>query len=1091
MLAMAMLVTSMGWVVGQPPTEDKRAERQVGESNQGVPLNRLPVPENGMIVVTPDLKKALDALGAGSVVLSAEHYQELVNRAERMKSDKPAQDILFAKCLIQGEVKTSGGREFADLSFELEFRTETAKAVVPIPFKGIRLSSASLNGGPPIWGGDPEKWSLLIEEPKAYRLKLTASVPITRVGQEKRLTLERVPASAITSLELLVPGTVPGAMVLGYGSVTTQAVPGGKTQLSAPALGVLSNLDLTWQASESASAGTPAAVEGDIRIGIDEGQAQIEGRFKPVPFTPIQLPWKVRLPKTSQSVRAELMRTEASGVESLVVTRQSDGLYQLSSPFALNTSGFSQVVIRWRQPLPEPESAEGVFLGGCEIVEPAGRVQSGTIQLNLPEDVPALFKPKQLISIERGFPFTERENRRSPRYRYQQQPAGFEAVSLPRSQTKGVIEARVNHALTALEGSWMLSTEIEVLRSTRSNLSQLELAWPAEWPVSRKLLFSPMVKEIEQDTKAEKLRVILDGRQAGSLTLKMESMLPGNPSSVSVKLPQLLTAWGMQQERLTTIEAIVQQERLKLEANGWDLQVVPTLSGLREENSETLPRRETTQYQVIGRPAQLTVSRQARLPKWSSSVEVFVGREQLQTKQLMEIRTLGISLRRVSVLVPRTVRSVAFAKVLADGRAGELLVGTAASGEDGQPWRRWQVEVPISAEKMSSFLCLCEQDSAHPITVPLVRIDEAEATLEGVVRVRCVREAGFELTLPGDLTGWKVEKAEPGGLDIQGASLQSLLVLERHEGGKDEGASRIRQSLIKLEDDGASCVTEIETTFADLRKTELALDVKVARADVSLIGWKLDDQLMPENGVRWQEEEGSMRLWMRLPADRLRGTVKMSVGLRIKQQGKGLWHHSPAMTWMTGGQEESLAPQMWLVRSDPSNWLWWSNTRVDDWHHLGHGWLPTMPHPMEGGNRASWFMLQSSRAGDGLQWVAIPRSISLVILSGVSLLVLRILSERPRWAKRMGWVTGFALLGILVIEPELAAVLFWGSLPGVAVGAAILGIAHLRSQEWRPRNRVFQSTGGAASTFINPAARPPRSVVQTEAPTIISTTSGA
>src|SRR5882724_3647203 len=89
-----------GWGIGalcagQPPAEEKRSAESRGQDRtQGVPLDKLPVPENGLIVVTPDLKKALDALGAGSVVLSAERYLELMSRADKTKPDKPSTEIL-------------------------------------------------------------------------------------------------------------------------------------------------------------------------------------------------------------------------------------------------------------------------------------------------------------------------------------------------------------------------------------------------------------------------------------------------------------------------------------------------------------------------------------------------------------------------------------------------------------------------------------------------------------------------------------------------------------------------------------------------------------------------------------------------------------------------------------------------------------------------------------------------------------------------------------------------------------------------------------------------------------------------------------
>lgn len=1084
LLALLLVCCGYGVAPAQPPAEEKRIAERRGDP-QDTPLDKLPVPGNGLIVVTPDLKKALDALGAGSVVLSAERYQELMNKVER-KGDKPSQEILFSRCQISGEVKNVNGRELAELTFDLEFRTEQPGAVIPLPFKGIRISSASLNGEPPIWGPDPEKWSLIIKNPQVSRLKLSTSVPVTRVGQEKRLTLERVPASAITSLELLVPATVPSAMVLGYGSVAATTVGNGKTQLAAPALGVLSSLDLTWQVNEAGTSVTPPTLEGDIRLNLDETQAMVEARFKPVPFLPIQLPWKVRLPKNCQQVRAELIRSDAGNAESLVVTRQTDGLYQLNTPYALNTSGFSQVVIRWKQLLPDAESAEAVFLGSCEIVEPAGRQQTGIVQLTLPDDAPALLRPKQLIILERPFLVSDRESRRVQRYRYQQQPAGLEAVSLPRQLAQGVIEARLNHSLTAMEGGWLLATEIEILRSTRSNLAVLELSWPADWPVSRKLLFSPAVKEIEQDTMAERVKVIMDGRQPEALTLKVESILPASFANISVKLPQLLSALSKQQERSTPIDVIIQQERFKLDANGWELQLSPNSSGLREEAQDALSRKDSKWFQVIGRPAQLTVNRQPRLPKWTSKVDVFVGKEMLKTRQTIDVRWMGSSLRKLHVVAPRSVKNVQFMRLLPDGRTGETLVSKGVPGDDGIPWKQWVVELPASTERSCSVLCVCEQEAAHPITVPLFRIDEAEATLDGSVTIQCVNEDGLKLTMPNELPGWKVEKQEGHALEITGSSLQPLLVLDRQEDTGTAKPLRLRHSEIKLEEEGASWLVELEATFSELRTTGITLQTQASRSDVDLIGWKLDNRLMSESDVRWGGDDGKVNLRFKIPADQLMSNTRLSVALRLKRDLRVLWQQAPSLVWETGAEKRELTPLTWLLRSEPSQWLWWSSLRADERVHAQHGWVPTSPHAVGGTGQPAFFCFQSTVQSESLKFIVVPRSVSVMLMSGLAFVLIRILARHTERRALTGWIVAFGLLLLFIIEPGTAAVLCWSAMPGVVLALLLKGWERIRQQTRQRKTVVFLSNNANSSTMIRPAPSPSRTILPDNAPTIVT-----
>lgn len=1053
---------------GQPPAEEKRpAERAGQERPQGVPLDKLPVPENGVIVVTPDLKKALDAMGAGSVVLSAERYLELMNKAEKTKPEKPINEVLFAKCLITGEVNQVAGREFAELNFDLEFRTESANAVVPIPFKGIRISSATLNGQPPIWGPEPEKWTLLIKEPQVCRLKLCTSVPITRVGQEKRLTLERVPASAITSLELTVPGKIPSAMVLGYGSVTVAPVEPGKTRLTAPALGVLSSLELTWQTGEAVNAAVPATVEGDIRMTLDDTQALVEARFKPVPFAPIQLPWKVRLPKNSQQVRADLARSETGGAESLVVTRGADGTYLLTTPYVVNMSQFSQVVIRWRQPLPDPDSAESIMLGTCELIEPKGYLQTGSLQVVLPEEQTVFLKPIKLTSSDRNFLMPERENHRNPRYRYTQQPAGLEATSLPRMQTRGLVEARLTHTLGVQEGAWFLHTDIEIVRSNRANLSQLELVWPVEWQVSRKLLFSPAVKEIEQDAKTERLRMILDGRQPSSFSLKLESVMASSQNQVSLKLPQLLSAQGLRSERHMPVDVVIQQERLRLESHGWDFQIASGMTGLHEETLEGNQRTESKAFVITSHPAQLTVIRQPRLPKWTSKVETFVGKELMQTRQTIQIHAPGTLPRQLTMLVPRSVKAVQFMRKATDVPANELLASTALPVDERSPFKKVTVELPKTTDKSINLQCMCEQEAGHPITVPFVRLDELTAIFEGPASVLCLYEAGLKLLMPADLPGWKVEKNESGVIEFQGESLGSLLVLDRTEEATEKLSQRINSIVTHLEHESGSFVVEQVVDFGELRQTRQNLNVSLNRSAMTLLGWKVDDRVMPESQLLWIESNGKTTLTLAIPPEKLFRPVRVTVAMRLKRENNSYLFHLPGMYW-SDTVEQEIVPATWHIKSDPATWLWWASEPIQEPRNVYAGWLPIMPELASETVSESTFNVQSLSTSAPLRWLAIPRTLSILILSSLSLFLMRVFNRlKYPWKQRLSLVMSGMLLVLFVLNPVLAAVLFWGAIPGVLIGLAYPWLIKLRFKTTR-NVKVFHTTGILGNSSLTP-----------------------
>jgi len=387
----------------------------------------------------------------------------------------------------------------------------------------------------------------------------------------------------------------------------------------------------------------------------------------------------------------------------------------------------------------------------------------------------------------------------------------------------------------------------------------------------------------------------------------------------------------------------------------------------------------------------------------------------------------------------------------------------------------------MTTEKNISLLCRCEQEAGHPITVPFVRLDENTVIFEGRAIVHCFYEAGLKLSVPAELPGWKVEKQEAGNIELRGESLNPLLVLDRVEDAAEATRQRIKNIVTRVEQESASFVVEQETEFGELRQTTLRLNVVTNRAAMTLLGWKLDDRAMPDSQLQWNENNGSTTLSFVLPPEKLFSPVKMTVALRLRREGMSYFSQLPALHWNDASLQE-IIPVSWRIKSDPAAWLWWASERTEESRHSNDGWLPTTPERTTGSTSETAFDLQGLSSSASLRWLAIPRSLSVLGLSGLALILMRVLSRRPVWAQRLALLFLGLLLILFVLSPGLAAVLFWGAMPGVLIG---LGLPWLMKQRLREPRRVpvFQTTGIVSSTSLH-SLKPAGST--TEAPTIIT-----
>jgi hypothetical protein len=1016
------------------------------------------------------MKKALDALGVGSVVLSAERYRAMEERLNAKGKDKGPEEILFGSLRIEGEVKSTTGREEADLVFELEFRTDRADMVVPVPFKGVRFASALLNGAAPIWGPDPERLSVLVKEPRACKLRLTATVPITRVGNERRLVLERIPAAAVTALDLAVPGQVSQAVILGAGLIPIHRG-AGPTRLQSAALGILSTLDLSWQVGEAAA--SAAAIEGDVRITLGDTSAQVEARLRPVPFSPLQLPWKVRLPAGATQLRAELVRTEALGSEPLILTRGADGLLMISSPYPTTALDFTQVSLRWQQSLDELKTT--VPLGMCEVVEPKGRQQSGTITLTSPEEPTVMLRLVNLTVIDRQGPGSERD-KRVTRYRYTQVPAGLDAIPLPPALTRGAVEYRLQHTLSVQDGAWALVTDLEVLRTVRTQLTTLELTWPADWEISRRVLFSPVIRELEHDTSAHRLRLVLDGKPPDNFTVRLEGVPVAQPASLAFSLPHLVTAQGTRGQRSVPVELLPRPERVKLDAPGWDLRLDPAAVGLREDDAS-----EGLHYVVVSKPAVLAVTREARLPKYRCDVEAFCTAGVVQTRQHFELRWNGPVPRRLVMLVPQGVSGIQFQRRVPDTNVTESLRAVRQADDGSSTWESWTVDLPPGSGPVFHLLCLTDAPPGRPITIPVVRFADGQAVQEGPISAKCIPGSRGRIQVP-DLPGWRRLGERNGVIELRGDSLDQLLAVELLPADPADATplAFVRESHVLVSSDGSTRTAQFRWLLDSLRTTELPLSIGTSAGAIVVQHWTLDGQPQAlESLVTTYGDSTTVRI--PIPPRLLGQSVLLSITVQYPASLGTNLLRVPAVSWLHGSVVETS--QRWRIEVDPGRWLLLANQPVDETQHSAASWFPVEPIPAG----ASTVLTFRGPEGGGGGWaVTVPRTVCLIVLSVIALGAGRALARKPVWLVRALYGLPVVMILLHLVAPTLAAVLLWGMLPGAGMALLSLGgerwLRHRR--DYRPP--VFQRGAATLTTVSSDAA--PRSVVLAEAPTLVPET---
>lgn len=1066
-------------------------------------------PAEAIIVVCENLQQALGAMPAGSVVLSAKQFQELQEKLaqlEKERSQQPANMVLGA-CRITGKITRatpsapgSGGetplpRDWAELRIELEFRTETPGTLVPIPLKGMRLVKATLDGEPPVWGPDSDNLSVLVKEPRVCLLVLDLLAPVQQSGAERKILLDKVPMAVVTSLSLAVPEPVRSATVRNGGPVTVERSSGQESRLKAEALGMLSRLDLTWQVELPQTPAPPRLeITGDLRTTVETTQAETVAllRFR---VSQGQLTrCKVRLPSGSQDLRIDQIR---EGLESRIeawtgkVTKADDS-YLLTLPQSLNANDTPLTLrLRWQQKVPGT-STTPLVVAPLEILEPAECQTRGLLQATITPELRPRLVPRGLVRTEprpdavpaTGAVFT---------YRYGQPAARLEILLEPAPVLPALAEVQLSHHLRITEQALQLTTELELLRTARLGVQEMEIRWPLGWIPNRNVLLQPQVEACDYDPLAGIVRIRLAGRPAAPLKVKLSGKLAApSEQRADFFLPYLSKIRGENSGRTEAAQLLLRDTQVQIEAENLEALLEPGTTGLVSKAQPGLdlpfPLRGLTPLLApvsvaeVAAPApiRLRLAWQKRRPVVQSRLEIYLHGSALQVRQHFPLPARLALPPTLDFLVPRTVLPLLRFSVSGKNAEGQAICQTVTFKERSNPGRETEISVTLPVGLSGDLILhgeylLSRTQGTGQETVPVACLRPRPSLLAVAepVAVRCWCGAG--LRLESAVAGWMPTKLEPlpgaqvpPALELQGTDLEKPLLLTVHPVKEDPlpeiNAERTLVEVRPLAQ--GQWAYRVRLWLNQVRSSQVRLLLAVSPQHVLLENAAIQRQSI--SGSQWQVEEaapGQTRLALPMQPRWLSQPLLVEVCFQLKLPASSWRYELPApllegrtrqgtirWRWETSGSEVPVWQGAGLVPE--RNWQWL-------------GWItPPMPTPLaqemsqwidpepEAKRNTTVELPAYSFVQDAPQETLTVVQVSPLVWCGAgSLLVLvvgwlawqRMVPSRWLWG---GLAVGLFLLCILGSETLLWA-LGYAVQPGLTVLAGLILFHWLRQQRWK------------------------------------------
>lgn len=626
--------------LAQAPTNPSSVPSKSNEQSRPT-LDQLPLPPDAILVITDSVRQALNQMRVGSIVLSAERYQALMDELNRLRREVAIRqaDFVFASCLIRGRV-TAGAKQLrAELKIELSFRTTAAEQRVPLPLSGLQLTAAELDGGLPPWQVEREQIVLLVPEPGSHRLVLEGTCILEGHSGEHRLKLERFPPALITTLELLVPGLVSQAQVRGGPRLAVEPTSAG-SRLKGEGLGPLPQLDLTWR--DSAAAAAPLTVTGTIRHALTEQQVDIDARLRLEGGRDAVAELRLRLASIPKDLEVE----QATGEGTLPLTWSEAGpnepdvlVIKLPQAWRAETGPLQLRLrgnFRWSGP---------AALGVLEVLQPSPSRQSGVVVIRASPGLPLRLLPGNVLAGDvRELP--ERDAAGAVQvFRYGRQPVRLEARLEP-VRLEQLAEVRLTHYVRLTPGRAVLSTDLEIMRLRRIPVQEVVIAMPAGWRVDHRTATQPLVAQTEEN--AGRLHLKLVNRITTPFRLRIEGELVGSTvDRVNFELPSLIDLREEPGQSIPTLRIVARQERVVIEGDDVEVRLDAGTAGLIDEQNRppslevplplpaVLLASDSSRRSPDNSSARLALFWRAKLARVSGAAEIFVDSHRMQVKQAL------------------------------------------------------------------------------------------------------------------------------------------------------------------------------------------------------------------------------------------------------------------------------------------------------------------------------------------------------------------------------------------------------------------------------------------------------------------------
>lgn len=1027
----------------------------------------IPLPAGGLVIVGP---AARPPVKGDSVTLTAEQYQQLLDRLEKLQAQVDAQKPMRPRsCELEGKVEVRGRVSVVRVRATFKFTTSRPNTVVHLGCqKAHALEAKSDDGKAPLLTTGDDGLRLLAPAAADYTIRLELEVPLVARGPKgAELGFEMgLPGAPITALSFEPP-----ANVRRYNLVSKTPRPTGNgtagvdTETEQPEverflagkggapLGPITSLGLSWD-DPARKADTPRSAEADITVTVGPTEVVSEAKIR---VRGSAAEWKFTAPANADvTVKQSAKAAGESGLElpperAPNVLRPDPGQSVWRVVFREPVAADFLINVVARQPRAQAgdPGVRGPFPIGPFVVLKVPQ-QSGTIRVRSPANwrVSATLKGETTREVEEGTGDSV--------YRYRQAetatPPKDPPATLTLTPVPGTTQARVRHEFRLTESGWKLRSEIAV-SPARTEIEHIDIEVPtsfrpaqAEPPEIVEELTS--LRESGPDRLVYRARLTAPRRASFSFTLEGDYPTPAGPGSASLSLPRLLGT----SERSAEIVAIA-PSRFDLRgvvrtwengrAGSWTIALTP-------DSIDGGPRIRATVDNPIA-VADFTWRLAASAATVQTSADIDIDESRVRVLQRFRFHFDGYVPDRIHLRAPRPVLGL------------QLMGGTLEQVPDG-----WNVLLSATTAHDQEFKLTYSastqtgESSIHP---PLLITDAADVTQ--TLRLWSTRWGSLSAT---DLGDWSEEatdivagRAELPALILKArGSIAPPVISGRQataQGAAGPNLDRVHVD-VALNDMGGAY--RCQFWIRDWRKEiQLQLPAKAQGIELLIQGKRL-------TFVADGDGNEGIRMNLRPPVG---GTAVTIVEVRYRAAGMSLEAAQLKHGLVIGNVTWTVAAQPGSIVLIPGNVAGsWSAAAFLNVFGLTSN-FPTVAEPAASGPAVGSGILIRGSTDDRIIVVQVPRTTWVLVCSAAGFVVfagtMLLIHRRRKLVLAIG-IVAFAVAVFWVPQPLAQAT--FAALPGVAV-FLMMSLVY-RWMRLRYRRRLSRVVGFArpGSSLVRPSA---------------------